>query len=92
MEIRVKLPRELVSRLHANRRERDKGIQSAIEEYLAIPILDARCEKPPQRAQKKRSPVGSVPPAYTPQSAPDSDFEHLRQLGATIFGTKRSPR
>ena len=86
MEIRVKLPGELVSRLHVDGRERDRRILSAIEEFLAIPILDATCAKPPQRAQRKRSPVGSAPTLSTPRLAPDNDLDHLRQLGAAVFG------
>lgn len=43
MEIRVKLPEELVSQLHGNgnRKERDRRIQIALEEYLQVPVLDA---------------------------------------------------
>jgi hypothetical protein len=52
MEIRVELPKRLVSRLHAGRRERDKQIRAAIEEYLAVPILDTRVKKEPRRATK----------------------------------------
>jgi hypothetical protein len=38
-QIRVSLPEGLVDRLHPNVKERDKRIQSALEEYLSIPTL-----------------------------------------------------
>lgn len=38
-QIRVSLPDGLVARLHPNVKERDKRIQSALEEYLSIPTL-----------------------------------------------------
>ena len=66
---------ELVSRLHFDPRERDRRIRSAIEEYLAIPILEVT---PPQWA--------SEPTAYTSRSVLDNDSDHLRQLGAAVFG------
>ncbi len=51
MYIRIRLSRELVSRLDVDPIERDKQIQSAIERYLTIPILEPRA-KPPQRTRK----------------------------------------
>ena len=57
MEIRVELPRELVSRLHADHRsERDKRIRLALEEYLEVPILDMEIKagKQPKKATKHR--------------------------------------
>ena len=38
-QIRVSLPEGLADCLHLNVKERDKRIQSALEEYLSIPTL-----------------------------------------------------
>ena len=48
----MKLPRELVARLHPDRKERDRHIKMALEEYLAVPILDVPVSRAPKRARK----------------------------------------
>ena len=59
MEIRVKLPEDLVARLrYRDRNERDERIRIALEEYLEIPILDAQTHaaaKLSRRATPRRS-------------------------------------
>jgi hypothetical protein len=60
MEIRVKLPEDLVARLpYRDRSERDERIRLALEEYLEIPILDSKAQSP--RAATHPRPADAAP-------------------------------
>jgi metal-responsive CopG/Arc/MetJ family transcriptional regulator len=59
-QIRVSLPDGLVERLHPNVKERDKRIRSALEEYLAIPILDTAWSEPTPSRRPTRGPRRAV--------------------------------